>query len=632
MTEKKYRFFSVLCVILAWAIPASAQSGGYAEIAQPNYDQFPEVATYLEIYNQDGTFKDDLTRDEITLTENGSQRPLTEFIETTSGIQWVIAINMAPPFAVNDFLGNTRWEYLSQHIVQWLSESTSAEKDDLSIITNDGLEKIHLRNKEDMLKALEDYQPLPTETSSNLNVLAQAIDVASDPVASKGMKRAILLLTPPPINEEIAALQSLSSRAEERDIRIFAWLISYPASFTSPAADQLRNMGQETRGGFFPFSGAEELPDIQDYFDSFRGVYLVTYNSGIRSPGPHQLEISVNVGENTISASRELNYSIRPPNPILVTPPLEIERNNPDPDQFNTPIQEYNPTSQQLKVIIEFPDGHPRPLEKTSLEVDGEIVQSNTAPPFDRFSWDLSEYEGDRVHYLSVLVEDHLGLSQTSVKTPVKIVVNKPELTFMNIIKQYPVGFASLVGVLIAAFTLLILISKGVIYPKSLLPVISSNAKDSKFHFRHKGHQHERSTSSQGSLTPKKAVQKGNTKAFAVLHSYNQEAKAIYTHELPISSKEENFGRNPHQTTILVDHPSVSGLHARLSVKSNTEFHLSDEGSQAGTWVNFQEIPEKYPVSIQDGDIIHFGKIGFQFRSTKPGPEKEITITEENSQ
>lgn len=632
MKQKKYRFFSVLCVILAWAMSASAQSGGYAEIAQPNYDQFPKVTTYLEVYNQDGTFKDGLTKDEVTLTENSIQRPLTEFIESSSGIQWVIAINMAPPFAVNDFLGNTRWEYLSQHLLQELSESPSAEEDDLSIITNDGLEKIHLRNKEDMLKALEDYQPLPTETSSNLNVLAQAIDVASDPLASKGMKRAILFLTPSPTNEEIAALQSLTSRAEEREIRIFAWLISYPASFTSPAADQLRNMGQETRGGFFPFSGAEELPDIQDLFDSFRGVYLVTYNSGIRSPGPHQLEISVNVGENTISASRELNYSIRPPNPILVTPPLEIERNNPDPDEFNTPIQEYNPTSQQLKVIVEFPDGHPRPLKKTSLEVDGEIVQSNTAPPFDRFNWDLSEYEATRVHYLRVLVEDNLGLSQSSIKTPVKIIVNKPELTLRNIIKQYPLGLASLGGILIAAFALLILISKGVIYPKSLLPAISSNKKDSDFHRRHKGNQQDRSSSFQRSPARKKPGHNGNLKAYAVLHSYNQEAKAIYTHGLPISRKEENFGRNPHQTTILVDHPSVSGIHARLSVKSNTEFHLSDEGSQAGTWVNFQEIPEKYPVSIQDGDIIHFGKIGFQFRSTKPGPEREITITEENSQ
>jgi hypothetical protein len=632
MKQKKYRFFSVLCVILAWAMPASAQSGGYAEIAQPNYDQFPEVTAYLEVYNQDGTFADGLTKDEFTLTENNIQRPLTEFIETSSGIQWVIAINMAPPFAVNDFLGNTRWEYLSQHLIKELSESPSAEKDDLSIITNDGLEKIHLRNKEDMLKALEDYQPLPTETSSNLNVLAQGIDVASDPVASKGMKRAILFLTPSPTNEEIAALQSLTSRAEEREIRIFAWLISYPASFTSPAADQLRNMGQETQGGFFPFSGAEELPGIQDLFDSFRGVYLVTYNSGIRSPGPHQLEISVNVGENTISASRELNYSIRPPNPILVTPPLEIERNNPDLDEFNTPIQEYIPKSQQLKVIVEFPDGHPRPLEKTTLEVDGEIVQSNTAPPFDRFSWDLSKYEATRVHYLRVLVEDHLGLSQSSVKTPVKIIVNKPDLTLRNIIKQYPVGLASLGGILIAAFALLILISKGVIYPKSLLPAISSNEKDRDFHPRHKGHQQERSSSFQRSPARKKPGQNGNLKAYAVLHSYNQEAKAIYTHGLPISKKEENFGRNPHQTTILVDHPSVSGIHARLSVKSNMEFHLSDEGSQAGTWVNFQEIPEKYPVSIQDGDIIHFGKIGFQFRFTKPGPEREITITEENSQ
>jgi hypothetical protein len=629
MKDKKYRFLFALCLILAWATPTSAQSGGYAEIAPPVYDQFPEVTTYLDIYRQDGTFLSGLSSREITLIENGSQRPLKTFQTLTPGIQLVIAVNIAPPFAIQDITGTSRWDYLSNHFMHWLAESPDVEKDDLSIISNDGLETTHTNAKDDIVETLEGYQPQPRETSSNLNVLTQAIDIASDPLSDRGMKRVVLFLTPPPTPEEIAALQSITSRAMENNVRIFSILVSSPDFFTSVGPEQLQKMAQTTEAKFFTFSGSEELPDLQTLFNSLRGTYLVSYESGIRSVGPHQLEITIDTDEGKITTTRELVFSVQPPNPILVTPPSEIERHNPDPDQETTPIEDYTPSFQPLEVIIEFPDGHPRPLQKTSLEVDGEIVQVRTEPPFDRFMWDLSQYERTQNHYLRIRAEDSLGLSKTSVQTPVKIIVNTPEPSMGNIFKQHPLGFLSLAGILVAAFTLLFLISKGVIHPKSLLPAIPRERQKGSSLTHQNGNKKGITSPLHRYLRPKKRGEKGSPNALAMLDSYNEEAKKLFSQKLPLSEKEITFGKNPREVTTWIDHPSVSGLHARLNVKSDTEFHLSDEDSQSGTWVNFQEIPEGYQVPIHHGDIIHFGKIGFRFELTKTATESEIRITEE---
>ncbi len=570
-----------------------------------------------------------LSSSQITLTENGSQRVLKTFQALSPGIQLVIAVNTAPPFAIQDITGTSRWDYLSKYFIQWLNESPDLKNDDLSIISNDGLETTHADAEDDIIEALEGYQPQPRETSSNLNVLAQAIELASDPLSDSSMKRVVLFLTPPPTPEEIAALQSITSRATKNNIRIFSLLVSSPDFFTSAGAEQLQEMAQATKAKIFTFSGSEELPDLQALFNSLRGTYLLRYESGIRSAGPHQLEITIDTGDGQITAAKELAFSVQPPNPILVTPPSEIERNNPDPDQESTPIEEYTPALQPLEVIIEFPDGHPRSLRKTSLEVDGEVTQVNTEPPFDRFIWDISQYERTQIHYLRIRAEDNLGLSKTSVQTPVKIIVDVPEPSMGNIFKQHPLGFLSLAAILTAAFTLLFLISKGIIHPKSLLPAIPSK-KQSEASLTNQYRQKKgRSSALRSFMRSKKQGEKVSPNAFAALDSYNEEAKGLFSKKLPLAQKEITFGKNPRGVTTWIDHPSVSDLHARLSVKSDTEFHLTDEHSQSGTWVNFQEIPQGYHVPIHHGDIIHFGKIGFRFEVTKASSKNEIHITEE---
>lgn len=630
MKHTKFKFIFALTLILAWTTPSAAQSGAYAELAPPSYDQFPQVTTYLDPYHGDGTFIHGLTADQITLTENGVQRPLDDFDELSPGVQLVLAINMAPPFAIQDISGQSRWGYVSNYLSDWIADNTDMESDDLSVISNDGLERTHLRDQENLLRLLDSYQPQPRETSPNLNVLAKAIDLALDPLAEEGMKRVVLFFTPPPTAEEIAALQNLTSRAQEGNVRIFSWLISAQEAFSSPGADQLKTMAEETKGRFFAFSGSETFPDLRSQFNAMRGSYLLSYNSRITSAGPHQLAISIDRDDGNINVSRELSLHIQPPNPILITPPLEIERSNPQPDQPSTPIEAYTPDTQILEMIIEFPDGHPRELNETSLLVDGEIVQTHTSPPFDRFTWDLSQYDRDQTHYLSVQAQDSLGLSKTSVQTPVKIVVNKPEPSIGNIFQQHPMGFISLAAVLLTAAVVFSLVSRGMIQPKSLFtsiqPKMSSKASSLQLG-REDAQPADRVRRLQ---TLKNKIGLSENNAYATLYPYNAEAKKTHNRGIHLTQNDVSFGKNKEQVKTPLDHPTISDVHARLSVKAGGEITLSDEDSQAGTWVNFQQVPPGYKVTIQHGDVIHFGQLGFLFELAKKGGRNEVIITEEN--
>lgn len=631
MNQTKRTLLIALILISAWTSPISAQSGAYAEIALPSYQNFPQISTYLDVYNTNDHFIHGLTAQNIQLKENGQPRPVDEFVELSPGVQLVIAVNIAPPFAIQDISGQSRWGYIQNYLTDWISGSSKMGKDDLSIITNDGLERTHLRDQEPLLNALNDYQPQPRDTSPNLNVLASAIDIAQDPLPEKGMKRVILFMTPSPSAEEITAIQNLTSRAQDGDVRIFSWLVAPQESFSSPGAEQLQKMAQATKGGYFAFSGVEEFPDMPQVLSALRGSYLVKYRSQISSSAPHQLEMTIDVGEETITTSKELAISIQPPNPILLTPPLEIQRTHPKSDQESTSLDAYQPQVQPLEMIVEFPDGHPRPLEKTVLIVDGESVQTNTSPPFERFTWDLTQYERDQTHYLSVHAVDSLGLNKTSVQTPVEVTVNRPQPSISNIFQEHPMGFLSMAGVLLFASLIFFLISQGFIYPRSLFS--SSQAKEISRPQPDKAV----STGERKPLKIKRILGGGNVSgtedenAYATLHPYNEEAQERVQGGIPLSREKITFGKNPQRVTAFIDHPTISDQHAHLTIDAEGEISLSDAGSEAGTWVNFQQIPSGYPVHVQDGDIIHFGKIGFLLELDQPDTHKDLIIAEENA-
>jgi pSer/pThr/pTyr-binding forkhead associated (FHA) protein len=49
----------------------------------------------------------------------------------------------------------------------------------------------------------------------------------------------------------------------------------------------------------------------------------------------------------------------------------------------------------------------------------------------------------------------------------------------------------------------------------------------------------------------------------------------------------------------------------------NGAFRLADEGSTAGTWVNYTPVSHE-GTRLEHGDLIHFGRVGYRFMLKEP--------------
>ena len=79
------------------------------------------------------------------------------------------------------------------------------------------------------------------------------------------------------------------------------------------------------------------------------------------------------------------------------------------------------------------------------------------------------------------------------------------------------------------------------------------------------------------------------------------------------------IGRNPLTNTIILNHHSISKEHALIEFDSNRQGYISDLFSSNGTFVNGIKISSNQKFSLNDGDILKFGKDenGFKFVTNK---------------
>lgn len=616
--------FLILVASIPGPFPAHAQNGIQVSLSAPDLSQFPRSTTYLDIFTEDGTFIKGLSTRDVTIVENGKEVEIIKFQELSPGIQLVIGLNIAPPFAIQDISGQSRWDYLSKAILAWTNQPELSVEDDLSIISNDGLEKTHITEKDIFAAALERYQPQPRDTSSNLNVLNQAIEIASDPAPELGMKKIVLFLTPPPSPEDVAALESLTSLAQANDVRVYPWLVSSPAYVNSRGAEQLKRMAEETGGEMFTFSGTESIPDLENIFRRLRGTYLLSYQSEMNQSGNQQIQAQIEYDDQVLSTTTDFDFAIQPPNPILISPPSEVLRESPPPEGKDYDLEEYLPKSLDIQVIIEFPDGLERPLKQTILKVDGQVEDTNTREPFTRFAWDLSKYQNTGVHYLSIEVEDQIGLSKTSIQTPIKVIINRPDFKVSSLIKDHTGAFWGLLGIVMGIGTLLILILTGRIHPREVI------GKGKRKTYPDRDH-NPSSTASETSLDEFDHPGKDQASPSAFLIPVGEPAGNLFQHRVPIYGQEVTFGSEPASSTISIQDPSVSTQHAQLIRLSQENYLLKDEGSLTGTWINYNQIIPDDPRNIRDGDLLHIGQVAFRLQiNNSPKNVQSSSLEEPN--
>jgi len=512
----------------------------------------------------------------------------------------------------------------------WANGQPANSQDDLSLVSLSGSLISHAAPK-DWFVSLNSFKPEFRTTTPNLQSLTIALDTVNSPALQSGMKRAVLFITPhmddPNIDNTIAPL---IQRAIDTKVRVFIWFVDAESQFSSLSANAFRMLAQQTNGSFFAFSGKEQFPNPDAYFDPLRFIYSLTYTSALTFGGDHTIGLYVDTADGRIPAlDKTFSVDIQPPNPIFLSPPLQIKRQPPADDPYS---EDLTPSRQFIEILVEFPDGHPRDLKRTALYVDGQVVDQNTAAPFERFEWDLSVYDVSGQHEIIVEAEDMLGLKRSSIGIPVSVNVTQPQRGIRMIFGKYrsyivlgAIGLAGLLllGILLRGRTNIVLFPKRKAKKKHFedpltQPVIAaveppvSAAKKSK-------------------TQPRKIIERLQSKPARVadapaylirLTNGGEPASGV---PIPLAEKDMTFGTDPVQSKRVLDDPSISPLHARIKQTEDGNFIIYDHGSIAGTWVNYEPITRE-GLRLAHGDRIHFGQLAYRFDLSQPPAASEPKV------
>lgn len=598
------------------ATTASAQETGSLYLAGIDSSAFPEMTLFFEARDPFGGVITDLITQEIQILEDGIPNSSRSIAFEDPGLQIIVAINPAPSMALF-YGGVTRYEQIRIALTKWAGNLNTAH-DDFSLVTTNGILATRLSSIDSWVELFQQFKPAFVTSTPSFASLNQALDLASDINPREYMKRVILFITPLPLAGQLNALPDLTSRAAQLGARVFVWLIGPSFAGDTVEAAGLRQLAEQTGGSFFVFSGAEQLPDPDNYFQPLRGIYRLQYTSGINQSGSHLLAVTLKRTDLPLTSNEmAFEISISVPNIILLNPPQEIYRE--EKRITNQGEIRLLPLNQVIQVVVEFPDGHPRPLSATRLYVDSVLMAENLIPPFEQLTWDLEDFDISATHTFRIEVEDSLGLTSSTLDTPVILNVSgKSKAAAAALTDRLAILFAVLIA---GAALVMMLIFAG---RRNFFSRKRSNRKEFQDPVTQPViiRQEDRLTQSSAGAEP------GSKPRYpARLVQVGEDSKPLTGGGIiPLEKEEYVLGSDRRNATIVLDSPSVDSLHARIIRSEAGEFHLSDLGSVAGTWVNFAPISSS-GIHLEHGDLINVGKISFRFELTQPPPSRKPIIT-----
>ncbi len=625
----------VFCLILT--TPVNAQTAIYATLYPPDTSAFPKVSAYLDFHDEQGGFIYDVQPSDIQVFEDDRQVEIIQFKEIRPGIQIVIALNPGRSFLIRNSKGLSRYDIIADTLTQWANSRTGSTLDDLSLIVPDSPGRTHLTNPLDLAQATSAYIVNEKTASPNLDLVSNAIDLANDATPRPGMERAILLFTSVLEGDQSLGIQDLVTRASQNHIRIFIWLVGSPELFTEKNTALLSSLATQTNGAFITYSADDMAIQLEDYLEPLRSIYSIEYNSPIRDAGTHQIFTQIQYGGEQIKTPlQSFEIKLSAPQPAFILPPPSVSRQAP-PAEKRFPgeemsLKDYLPQVLPLKILVEFPDERPRPLVRSTLYIDGVVAVENRIAPFDQFDWDISHYPQTGQHLMRAEVEDSLGMVGSSIETPVDIILPTIKISFISKISPHLPLMAGLMAAVAGMLLLFILVLNGKIHPSSHdwlkgITKIRAGKTDTgvlppgKGKINPDSHHHPDWTT----LFQKQAPL--NPKVLAYLNPIGNNDTPQNLAPIPITQETFIIGSDILQSNLALNSSTVEPVHARITCRSENEFYLSDQGTLAGTWVNYVPVSGE-GTRLEHGDLIHFGSVTYHFSQPDYCGHKNIIIQE----
>jgi len=620
-----FRFILTVSLLAGTWTFVHAQTAAYAEIVRVDASNFPQVSALVDVFDANGQFIAGLKPSDITVYEDAQENTADSISQSIVPVQVTVAINPGPALAIRDPNAVTRFEKVVEALSQWADAQPVESRDDMSLVSLSG-SLINHANVRDWFISLESFKPDFRNSTPNLQTLSIALDTVNAPTPEPGMKRSVLFITPhmdePDIDNIVAPF---IQRAIDSKIRVFVWFIDAEEFNVSASANAFKMLAQQTDGAFFSFSQDEPFPDLGLYFVPLRNIYEVSYTSALTTSGDHTLGFYIQAQDTTIPAlDKPFSVDIQPPNPIFISPPLQITRMPPADDPYNAEVLE--PSQQIIQIIVEFPDGHKRDLKRTTLYVDGQVVAENTEEPFESFLWDYNTFHDSGQHEIIVEAEDVLGLKKSSIGIPVTFTVIHPPSGAQAFLAQYSSQLV-LGAIIFAGLALLIILIRSRVknVPESRRKKVRKAKEDPLTQPVVALTEPPVSATKRVKSQPRFGWMGSRSRvpsAPAYLIRLMNGGEPASATPIPVIEKEMTFGTDPVQSMYVLDDPSISPLHARIKQTSEGIFVIMDHGSVAGTWVNYEAVTRE-GIRLKHGDRIHFGLMQYRFDLSQPPAESE---------
>lgn len=609
-------FFStlLLCINPSTAI---AQGGLRAVLSQPDLDQFPNMTTYVDVYDSSNNFVSNLDAEQFTLEEDGRDRTINEVSRIEPGLHTIVALNLGPTLSNRLATDTTRFEDLVFLLTSWLNGTQSQAANLYSFTSNERAELQRSADPQEFAQLLQTYQPNLFNFEPDLSALSYAIDIAAQqPQMEHNAKQVIFYITPLPLDSDLDQLPILSARAADIGIPVYVWLIANETSTNSPAAEALRNLADATGGQFLLYHEKIEAPTPETYLSPLRYTYRLRYTSAINQSGFHRIKVQVERGVQ-MAETQDVSFQIEllPPEVTIIALPPQIQRVWVDAEEGGKVMK---PDFITLQISVTFPDGYPRQLEYSRLLVDGEEIIRIDQQPFEWLGWPLDGYRMTATHAVLIEVEDILGFRNTSSLREVQIIAEPRYTGFWGGLINFMQSGGWIILIVVSIFGVLagyasyrrrnprpalagmepaINFSEDPLTQQVIIPVESA------------------ALSSTSRITTRQLV--------PYLFPLEEQTNNLqFNNGMNVDQSELIIGSDPQQADLVIDHPSISPVHARLRRAPQGTIILADMDSEIGTRVNYAPVSRKGTV-LRNNDLVHIGEVAYSFKLITQQTKKE---------
>ena len=271
-----------------------------------------------------------------------------------------------------------------------------------------------------------------------------------------------------------------------------------------------------------------------------------------------------------------------------------------------------------LQISVTFPDGYPRQLEYSRLLVDGEEIIRIDQQPFEWLGWPLDGYRMTATHAVLIEVEDILGFRSTSSLREVQILAEPRYTGFWGGLINFMLSGGWIVLIFVSIFGALAVYAS--YRRRNPRPALAGMEPTINFSEDPLTQQVIIPMESTAAASPGKNTSR---QLVPYLFPLDEQGKNTSNNNgINVDQPELIIGSDPQQADLVIDHPSISPVHARLRRAPQGIIVLADMDSETGTRVNYAPVSRKGTV-LRNNDLIHIGEAAYSFQLVAQQVKKE---------